>query len=104
MPRKIANSMAPDRKNFYTYLGIAVLVLILCWHLFSSYGLVGYFHLKKELAGLQAENDRLQQQNSQLLHDLKRFKDDDTYFSEIARKQHGMIKKNEVIFDFGKEH
>ena len=96
--------MATERRVFFTYLALAVVALLLCWHLFSSYGLVGYFHLKKELAGLQAENDRLQEQNRQLLHDLKRFKEDDAYFSEVARKQHGMIKKNEVIFDFGKDH
>lgn len=96
--------MAQDRKNFFTYLGIVVLALLLCWHLFSGYGLVGYYHLEKKLAALQTENDLLQQQNSQLRHDLKRFKDDDAYFSQIARKQHGMIKKNEVIFDFEKRH
>ena len=96
--------MAQDRKNFFTYLGIAIIALLLCWHLFSSYGLVGYFHLEKKLAGLTAENDRLQEQNTQLRNDLKRFANDNAYFSEIARKRHGMIKKNEILFDFEKDH
>ena len=96
--------MASDRKNFFTFLAIAATVLLLCWHLFSTYGLVGYFHLKKELFDLRAENARLEAQNRQLQHDLKKFKNDDAYFSEIARKKKGMIKKNEIIFDFEKNH
>lgn len=97
-----SRQMTTDSKRFFTYLGIVVFTVLLFWHLFSSYGLRGYFHLKGQLATLQAENDRLQEQNQQLLHDLKRFSKDDAFFSEIARKQHGMIKKNEIIFDFGK--
>lgn len=94
--------MASDSKKFFTFLGILVVALLLFWHLFSSYGLLSYFHLKRELAELQTANDQLQEQNRQLLHDLKRFEKDDEYFSEIARKQHGMIKKNEILFDFDK--
>ena len=96
--------MTADSRRFFTFLGIVVLAMLLFWHLFSSYGLRGYFQLKRELAAQQAENDRLQEQNQQLLLDLKRFSKDDAFFSEIARKQHGMIKKNEIIFDFDKKN
>ena len=96
--------MTADSRRFFTFLGIVIFAMLLFWHLFSSYGLRGYFHLKEELAALQEENDQLQSQNQQLLLELKRFSKDDAFFSEIARKQHGMIKKNEIIFDFDKKN
>lgn len=95
--------MTTDSRRLLTFLGIFVIAMLIFWHLFSSYGLMGYFHLKNDLAALQAENDRLQGQNRQLLLDIKRFSEDDAFFSEIARKQHGMIKKNEIIFDFDRK-
>jgi len=92
-----------DNKRQFMVLAAILAALLLGWHLFSPYGLLQYFHLQKQLAKVRTENEFLSQRNRKLSEELDRFKKDDTYFAEIARKQHGMIKKNEIIFDFSKK-
>ena len=92
-----------DSKRHFLFLATIIAVLLLGWHLFSPFGLRQYFHLQKELDRIRTENVFLAQRNRELAKELDRFKNDDAFFSEIARKQHGMIKKNEVIFDFSKK-
>jgi cell division protein FtsB len=89
-------------QNLRRFLAISgiIIILLLLWHLFSPYGLVRYFQLQNELAEIRTQNEQLTRHNEELTAELNRFKKDDAFFTEIARKQHGMIKKNEIIFDF----
>jgi len=89
----------PNLRHFLTLGGI-IIVLLLLWHLFSPFGLVRYLQLQNELAEIRTQNEQLARHNEELTAELNRFKNDDAFFTEIARKQHGMIKKNEIIFDF----
>ena len=97
------NEMPKDNKRLFLSIAAIIAALLLGWHLFSPFGLLQYFHLQEELAAVRTENEYLAKRNKELAAELDRFKNDDAFFSEIARKQHGMIKKNEVIFDFSKK-
>ena len=85
-------------------ISVVAVVLVLLWILFAPGS--GMFHLrqqKKHLAGLKAEQEVLSQQNKEMKEDIERLQSDKGYLEKVAREDHGMLKDNEMVFDFAKE-
>jgi cell division protein FtsB len=85
-------------------ISIAIAVLVLLWIVFAPGS--GMFHLrqqKKHLAKLKAEQEVLTQQNKEMKEDIERLQTDKGYLEQVARENHGMLKENEIVFDFAKE-
>ncbi|MCK5070883.1 MAG: septum formation initiator family protein [Desulfocapsa sp.] len=85
-------------------VAFAIVGLSLLWLFFAPGS--GLFHLlqkKKNLATLIAEQDILVQQNQEIERDIRRLQDDEAYLEQIAREDHGMLKDNEMVFDFSRE-
>jgi len=98
--RKQHEDNRQDKKMLW-FLGAIVAVFFLLWILFApGRGLVPYLQLKKEIAALSEENSRLEARNVELTEDIKRLRSDDKYLEEVARKKHGLLKKNETVFEF----
>ena len=81
------------------FIGISILLLfsLLLFIMFSDSGLADYFQLKSDRDRLLQENERLKQENLSLYRTIERLKHDPEYIESIARKELGMIKKDEVI-------
>ena len=43
------------------------------------------------------------QQNSDIDRDIERLQSDEEYLEQVAREEHGMLKDNEMVFDFNKK-
>jgi len=83
------------------YFALAVAACFLLWILFApGRGYLRYRKLQKEIATLTQENSRLEAKNIDLSQDIKRLQSDDTYLEEVARKKHGLLKKNETVYEF----
>ncbi|MDX9833906.1 MAG: septum formation initiator family protein [Desulfobulbus sp.] len=94
------DDQSPDR-GLLRILGLVVVALLLLWVLFAPGR--GYYHFRKmqrEIDMLAAENSRLEARNLILSEDIKRLKSDEIYIEEIARKKHGLLKKDETVFEF----
>jgi len=92
-----------NRQNNKTlwFLGALVGVFFLLWILFApGRGFLHFLKLRKEIAELTEENSRLEARNVELSEDIKRLRSDDKYLEEVARKKHGLLKKNETVFEF----
>lgn len=90
-----------QNKKVLWFLGALVLVFFLLWIVFApGRGLLHYLRLKKEMNALTEENARLEARNAELSEDIKRMRSDDKYLEEVARKKHGLLKKNETVFEF----
>jgi cell division protein FtsB len=76
---------------------IVCLLVMLLYITFSDRGLADLFHLKSERNRLIQENERLKQENLSLFRTIERLRSDPDYIESIARKELGMIKKDEVI-------
>lgn len=75
--------------------------LILLWVVFSPIsGWLRSVRVNRELAELQAENETLQKQNKNLKEEINKLTKDPEYLEGIARDRFGMLKKNEVIYQF----
>lgn len=92
----------PKEKNPIKAVILLLLALLALWMLLSPYGPWQYSRISRELAGLREENSRLEQENHELLIEIERLRNDPEYIEELARREHGLLKKNELIFNFSR--
>ncbi len=91
-----------------TRLILLIFIPVLTISFFTFFGEKGILHLiriKKELIRIEQENKRIEEENKKLSEEIRRLKNDKRYIEEIARKELGMIKEDEIIylFDFQDE-
>jgi cell division protein FtsB len=58
--------------------------------------------LERELADVNAENDELKRDVARLHVEVKDLRDNPAAVERIARDQLGLVRKSEVVFQFGK--
>ena len=59
---------------------------------------VKYMRLAHELSRVRVENRRLLAENKQFRQEIERLVHDPAYLEEVARKEYGLLKKNEVLY------
>jgi cell division protein FtsL len=77
--------------------------IILFLVLFSRGGIHKMDQLKKELAQINELNNKLHIENKALRQEIKLLKNSPEYIEEIARKELGLIKSNELIYHLKKK-
>jgi cell division protein FtsB len=70
------------------------------WMIFSSEGLPRLRSLEKELGQVQHENDEQRRQIAFLRKSVQNLKDDPQSVERIARDELGLVRRNEVVFQF----
>lgn len=91
-----------DRKKILTASVITALLLA-GWLTLAPKGLLTYYKIAKEISTISTEHKELEEQNKALREEIARLLNDSKYIEEIARKEYGFIRKNEVIFEFDKK-
>jgi cell division protein FtsB len=76
---------------------VAVPVLVL-----EPQGLPRLRALQKELDQVDLENDELERDVARLRVEVKQLRDDPAAVERIARDELGMVRKSEVVFQFGR--
>ena len=76
---------------------VAVPVLVL-----EPQGLPRLRALEKELEQVDTENDELERDVNRLRGEVTQLRDDPAAIERIARDELGMVRKSEVVFQFGK--
>ncbi len=82
---------------------ILVLFLFLIFGFFTFFGDKGIIHLlrlQKELVRVKDANVKIEEENRKLREEVKRLQYEKRYIEEIARKELGMVKEGEVIYQF----
>jgi cell division protein FtsB/cell division protein DivIC len=82
---------------------ILVLFLFLIFGFFTFFGDKGIVHLlrlQKEWGRIKETNVRIEEENRKLREEVKRLQHEKRYIEEIARKELGMVKEGEVIYQF----
>ena len=80
-----------------------ILFVFLVMGLLTFFGEKGILHLlrlKGELTRIKEENQRTEEENQRLREEVKRLQREKRYIEEIARKELGMVKEGEVIYQF----
>ena len=83
---------------------IGLVILALLWIFFApGSGVVNLLGKRSELKKLQQETAKIEQQIGVLQKDIDRLHNDPEYLEDIARKEFGLLKKNEKVYDFSKQ-
>ena len=85
------------RLTIIVSMGIVLLFAMLIFIVFSDNGLADLYLLKSERDRLMVENRRLTAENLKLYRSIERLKSDPAYIESVARKELGMIRKEEII-------
>jgi cell division protein FtsB/cell division protein DivIC len=67
---------------------------------FGEKGIFNLLRLRKEVARIKEKNSQLEGENQRLKEEIKRLQSDKRYIEEIARKELGMVKEGEIIYQF----
>jgi cell division protein FtsB len=82
---------------------ILVLFLFFIFGFFTFFGDKGIIHLlrlQKEWGRIKEANAKIEEENRKLREEVKRLQYEKRYIEEIARKELGMVKEGEVIYQF----
>ena len=85
------------KKNIMLVLAIMTMFLMLLFIVFGENGLTDLHKLKMEKDNLSKKNDELKKENVSLYREIERLKNDPKYVEDVARKELGVIGKDEVI-------
>ena len=92
-----------ERKQIL-YITIFLAVLVLLWVLIApKKSALHLLQAEKKLEVLQTDNKRLAEENEALRDEINRLENDPSYLEEKARKEYGLLKKNEVLYKFDKK-
>jgi len=95
----LANLSETDRKKVLLY-SMLIITVVGAWAVFGPYGALKYYGVASELDEILAQNEQLREANTALRQEIDKLKKDPVYLEEVARRQFGLIKKNEVIYEF----
>ncbi len=67
---------------------------------FGEKGILHRLRLQKELARIKETNAHIRDENRKLEKEVKRLQTEKKYIEEIARKELGLVKEGEIIYQF----
>ena len=77
--------------------------LMLLFIVFGENSLTDLYKLKMEKDNLSKKNDELKKENLSLYREIERLKNDPNYVEDVARKELGVIGKDEMIIKVKKK-
>lgn len=100
---KSKQKLSRIQKNRVRKIVFILSVIALLWIFFApGSGVVTLLSKQSELKKAHKETARIEQQINELQEEIDRLHNDPQYLEEIARKEYGLLKKNEEVYDFSK--
>jgi cell division protein FtsB len=90
------------KKNILLIAAIMSMFLMLLFIVFGQNGLTDLYRLKTKRDNLLRKNGELTKKNLSLYREIERLKNDPKYVENVARKELGVIGKDEVIIKVNK--
>ena len=78
----------------------AVIVFILYFTVFGDRGLLRINHLHRDLDDMQKRLTDLKDENDRLKREIAALQSDRRYLESIARRDFGLVRSNEVVYQF----
>lgn len=82
------------------FVPLAVIVFILYFTVFGDRGLLRINHLHRDLDDTQKRLSELKEENDQLKREIAALQSDRRYLESIARRDFGLVRGNEVVYQF----
>lgn len=92
----------PLQKKMYI-IPAGCLAFILFFTVFGDKGLLRIYELKQDKSRIEARLADSRSDNEKLKHEIVALQSDRRYLESIARKDFGLVRSNEVIYQFPQE-
>ena len=90
------------RQKILLSLAVLFLILLCVFIILGDNGLMEYKYLKQQRDKLAERNEAIIQDNLELYRKVERLQKDLTYIESVARKELGVIGKDEIIIKLDK--
>ena len=104
MKRKRKTALSSSQQKKLLRIAVCMAVITVLWVVFAPGR--GFFFLhqqKKHLAELKIEQQSLSLENDKMEEDIQQLQSSKEYLEQVAREDHGMVRDNEIIFDFARK-
>jgi cell division protein FtsB len=85
------------RQGILLFAGVFTVVALFFFVIFNDQGLLDLGQLRKERDHIREQNRQLARENLSLSVEIDRLHSDPEYIESIARREFGMIRKEEVV-------
>jgi cell division protein FtsB len=82
------------------FIPAGFILFILFFTVFGERGLLRIFHLSKDRQELQKKVETMRSENDRMKQEVEALKGNRRYLEGIARKDFGLVRPNEVIYQF----
>lgn len=86
------------KRMFFVPAGI--IAFILFFTIFGDRGLLRIYHLNKQNEEIRERLESLKSENTNLKREIEALRGDRRYLESIARRDFGLVRQNEVIYQF----
>ena len=87
------------RKRMY-FVPAGIILFILYFTVFGERGLFRIYRLNQEKQEIEKKAREMKDENDRLKREIEALKTDRRYLENIARKDFGLVRKNEIIYQF----
>ena len=96
--------MSLNKKDFLkiSLITLLSLGLIVAWLAFGERGFIYLYRMEKERQAYLEKIRKLEEANNELLEEINKLRNDKEYIEEVARKELGLVRENEVIYRFSR--
>ena len=84
----------------YFIIPAAVILFFLSFTVFGERGVLRIYRLSQEKEEIEQKAARIRAENEQLRREIEALKSDRRYLESIARKEFGLVRPNEIIYQF----
>ncbi len=88
------------KKRYLLILILSLLIALGVLTFFGEKGVLRLLRLQKELGAIKARSLKIEEENRKLREEVRRLQNDKRYIEEIARKELGLVKEDEIIYQF----
>jgi cell division protein FtsB len=88
------------KKKRFLLLALGFFLILGLITFFGENGILHLLGLKKEMGRIKEANLQLVKENEELKEEVRKLKQEKKYIEEIARKELGMVKEGEIIYQF----
>jgi len=86
-------------RSFYI-IPAAIILFFLLFTVFGERGVLHIYRLAQEKDEIQKKAAQIKAENEQLKREIEALKSDRRYLESIARKELGLVRPNEIIYQF----
>ena len=90
-----------NKRKYFISLSLFVAIVGLLT-IFGDRGLIRVYKLSKERDSIKNYNEKIKAENTAMKEEMELLKNDDKYIELIARKELGMVGRNELVYQFEK--